>query len=278
MTKLGMIALKDGRLPSLEAICRSLSELWPAGQTVEIGWGDGTSDEERDDPDRVDAVFFRINDAKCFVALMPGPIPWSDLEGPCATSVLWADAEHEMKQHNTHFLASVMMPEEADPINGSVLLTQLITATIEASSNVIGIYYGDATLVVQPQLFKEMATTMLPDAFPLFLWVDIRVGVNDRGYTSGFTTGMHALGHMELETEDASDDPGDLRERLMSVCDYLLQNGPIIKNGNTIGQDENERIRVVYSDSVFGHEQQVMRLVYERLNLPEEKKPWWKVF
>jgi hypothetical protein len=44
-------------------------------------------------------------------------------------------------------------------------------------------------------------------------------------------------------------------------------------DGDTIGEDANERIRVVYAKSAFGHEGQVMRLQYET---PE--KPWWKLW
>ncbi len=58
----------------------------------------------------------------------------------------------------------------------------------------------------------------------------------------------------------------------------MLENGPVIKDRDTIGEDEHERIRVVYSDSKFGHEEKVMRLVYERpSNKPRpDGKPWWK--
>jgi hypothetical protein len=44
---------------------------------------------------------------------------------------------------------------------------------------------------------------------------------------------------------------------------------------NAAGEDANERIRVVYAKSAFGHEGQVMRLQYEAAS-PE--KPWWKLW
>jgi hypothetical protein len=42
-----------------------------------------------------------------------------------------------------------------------------------------------------------------------------------------------------------------------------------------VGEDENERIRVVYSNSAFGHEGRVMRLDYSAVQ-PQAKKKWWK--
>jgi hypothetical protein len=60
----------------------------------------------------------------------------------------------------------------------------------------------------------------------------------------------------------------------MSLCEYLLVNGPVIKDGHTVGESADEKIRVVHSPSAFGQEGQVMRLDYEAA----QKKPWWKVW
>ena len=61
----------------------------------------------------------------------------------------------------------------------------------------------------------------------------------------------------------------------MGLCEYVLTNGPVIQDGDTIGEDANEKIRVVYGKSEYGHEQEVMQLVYETAS---PKKPWWKLW
>ena len=53
---------------------------------------------------------------------------------------------------------------------------------------------------------------------------------------------------------------------------YLIENGLVIKDGHTVGEDENERIKVSYTDSAFGNEGEVMRLDYEAV---AKKKSWW---
>lgn len=68
---------------------------------------------------------------------------------------------------------------------------------------------------------------------------------------------------MELETLNSPEPLGELRERFFGLAGYLIENGPVIKDGNTIGEDGNERIKIVYTDSAFGHDSQVMRLEYE---------------
>jgi hypothetical protein len=83
---------------------------------------------------------------------------------------------------------------------------------------------------------------------------------------------MSALGHMEFETESSNEQPGELRERFFGLCNYVLENGPVIRDGDTIGEDANERIRVVYAKSAFGQEGQVMRLEYDAI---AKKKGWF---
>jgi hypothetical protein len=101
----------------------------------------------------------------------------------------------------------------------------------------------------------------LPGAPPIYIWVDFRVGMGESG-ASGFTVGMTALGHMELEAENVPETPVGLRERFFGLANYLMERGPVIQDGDTIGEDANERIRVIYADSAFGHEGAVMRLHY----------------
>ncbi len=69
---------------------------------------------------------------------------------------------------------------------------------------------------------------------------------------------------MEIEAVGTPEKPSELFDRFIGLTDYLLTNGPVIRDGNTIGEDENERIRVVYGQSNFGHEGEVMQLKYGR--------------
>jgi hypothetical protein len=121
--------------------------------------------------------------------------------------------------------------------------------------------------VIPSNLFQDMAKEILPEGLPLYLWIDFRVGNKD-GKTGGFTIGLAGLGHKEFETGNATDDVGTLRERLFNLANYVLENGPVIKDGNTVGADENEKIQVIYSKSMYRQEGTVMRLDYQ----PAQKK------
>jgi hypothetical protein len=258
---ISMIMLASDAPIRVSDVQHHLAENWPDLPAA-------TDVEEKDG-----TLALQIGEAGLIMARMPAPIPWSELEGPCATSILWRNAAAEVKKHAIHWI--VTMNGELDPLALSTALTQATAAALAVCPASIGVYWGNATLVIPKDIFINFAKDVLPHGPPLHIWVDFRVGKDSDTTSSGFTAGMKALGHMEFETQKSPEPPGELRERLLALAGYVVENGPVIRDGDTVGEDADERIRVVYADSLFGHEGQVMRLVYETAS---PKKPWWKLW
>jgi hypothetical protein len=256
---MAMIALGPNARLSGAAIQADLARQWPSLPKA-------TAMEEKED-----TFSFRVGTLDVIAGLMPAPIPWSDLEGPCATSWLWKDAAAVLRSHAKHLILTVSGEEQA--LDRIRLLTQVAASVLATCPEAVGVFWTHAAMVIQPPLFREFATTILPGGKPVHIWVDFRVGKGASGKLAGFTTGMEALGHMEFETEDSPEPPGELRERFIGLANYVLENGPVIRDGDTIGEDANERIRVVYADSAFGQKGKVMRLEYSG---SKRKKPWWR--
>lgn len=209
------------------------------------------------------------------IGIMPAPIPADSLEGPMATSWLWPDAAKELPQHKGHLIVSVNhFAGEPDPVEIRKVLTQAVASVLASSEGALGVYWGESGMVIGRDLFIEMAREFLPAQVPLVLWVDFRVGPvdQDSGLSYGFTAGMDNLGLMDLVTSNASEPPGELRQRLINIAEYLLDNGLVIEDGHTVGESAEEHIRVVYGPSPFGHEPQVMQLDYTSKT---KKKGWF---
>ncbi len=214
-------------------------------------------------------ISFGFDDAFAVLAVMPVPIPAADLAGPIETSVLWPDAGEELAASRGHLIVTVMTPDEGDPIELRKQLTRVVASALEGCEGALGVYWGDATMLIRRNVFRELAIKTLPSA-PLMLWVDFRLGRGEGGRSAGFTTGMTALGLMELESNTATEPPAQFRERLMAIAEYLVAKGLVIQNGHTVGEDANEKIMVVYGKSSFGHQHAVMRLEYSKA-----KKSLW---
>ncbi len=238
---------------------RQFAENWPSLPVV----------ADADEQDGI--VSFRLGASHIMIAKMPAPIAWSDLEGPYATSVLWRNATKEVRQHTIHWIVTVH--GELNPVEMAILLTQATACVLAASALAIGVYWGNAGMVIPKNIFIDFSKEVLPHGPPLDVWVDFRVGWETNKTSAGFTTGMKALGHMEFEAQTTPESPSELRKRFLALAGYVLENGAVIRDGDTVGEDADERIRVVYANSAFGHEGQVMRLEYERA---APKKPWWK--
>jgi len=251
---------KDFKL-SAQEIQRDLAATWP-------GLPAAGKPEKKEN-----TLAFRLGDADVIMGHMPAPIPWSDLEGPCATSWLWPKSAEELRSHAGHLIVTVMA--DKPPLERAKLLSIVAASIVHTCQGAIGVYWGDATLVIPGKLFREFAAEMLPAGLPLYIWIDFRIGRSQEGGTCGFTTGMEALGHMEFETLQSPEPPGELRERLFGLACYLIENGPVIRDGDTFGESADERIKVIYSQSAFGNPKQVMRLDYGGAG---GKKPWWKVW
>jgi hypothetical protein len=245
---MAMIALGPNARLSSGAIQAELGRRWPDLPRAKAAKKDDTT------------FSFRIGALDVIAGLIPAPIPWSDLEGPCATSILWKEAADVLRNHKTHLILTVSGTD--DPLERIRLLTQVTAALLTACAEAVGVFWTEATLVIPPRLFVEFATTVLPDGPPLDIWVDFRIGKSKSGKSAGFTKGMESLGHMEFETRDSPEPPGELRKRLHGLAHYVLENGPVIRDGDTVGEDAHERIRVIYGDSSFGLEKKVMRLEY----------------
>lgn len=244
----------------------SLKELQ---QALSANWADVPPGSEESEAE--EALSFRVGTADVVIGLMPAPIPWSDLEGPCATSILWPNAAATIREHTHH--AIVTVSGEFSPVELSTLLTKVTAALMTSSSEALGVFWTNALMIVPKDLFFDFSTKVLPMGPPIPIWVDCRVGWSEDKVTStGFTTGLESLGLMELEAQCATESPSELRSRFEAIAGYLLENGPVIGDGHTIGESDKEKIRVTYSPSGFGAKGEVMVLSYE----PSEKRSWWK--
>ncbi len=204
---------------------------------------------------------FEVGDEFVAMAHMPAPYPEKDLAGPLATSWMWPPEppKENVKQHRTHLLIT-MTGGSADPIRRRLILTA-VTALAAKQPGVMAVYWPEATLVHFPPLFVSMAESInSPVAPPLYLWVDLRVFRNPDDTTGLFTTGLAPLGHMEIEIPKIDMPPGELREWLLNIMYYLLENGPVLKDGETIGMSAEQKIRIRHCPSSFGHSGKVVRL------------------
>lgn len=255
-----MILFNEAPAYAVNALQAFLSSSWPDLPLI----SDVSAEEN--------TLAFNVAGAEVVIGTMPAPVPWSDLEGPCATSILWPAAAPVLQCLTHHAIVTVR--GELNPVALSTVLTQVTAAVMATTPGTPGVFWTNAALLVPKDMFIDFAVKIMPLGPPLTIWVDCRVGWTEvDAFSAGFTTGLAELGLMELEAENATEPPAELRKRFEAIARYLLENGQVISDGDTLGESADEKIRVVYGPSAFGIEGTVMRLVYEAI---PTKKSWWK--
>jgi uncharacterized protein DUF4261 len=246
---IAMVALDRTAKISGKAICDAWLARWPR------------SARPRDLTKNESTFSFHVGEHLIAFGLMPAPIPgMTDADGPCAKTPFWPNAAAEMRSHSRHVIVTVA--GDANPTDQMRVLTQATAALVDSCNECVGVYWPSSALLFPAKQFCDIACRFLPEGFPLPIWINFRIAKNADRASAGLTQGLSALGKMEFETTSSPESPKELRERLLGLVGYVLDGGPVIKNGDTIGEDANERIKVIYGPSSFGGEGRVMRLEY----------------
>lgn len=245
---LSMVAIQEPAAPASDRLFAELKKRWP------------DAPQPGDVEQKKNVLSFRLDDATAAVALMEAPIPWGDLEGPCASAWYWPKAVEAMKAHRAHLIVTLGGGRRT-PIDRCLLLTAL-TAAVTATSDAAGVYWSAGSVVQSPRAFLELAGQMSQDALPLRLWIDFRLVRERTGMHSLFTTGMQAFGHMELEVPKSRQRPEAIFDFAFNAAHYLLDRGPVLKDGDTIGTSPEQKVRVRHVSSRWGHPGKILSLAF----------------
>ncbi|MFO0904408.1 MAG: DUF4261 domain-containing protein [Pirellulales bacterium] len=208
-----------------------------------------------------------VDGATVMFAKMPAPIPDASVPAERKT-LLWPNVNSSLSGHKSHWIVTVVGKADGKPLDRARLLTKAVHTFLSTHAAALGVFWGGHGHPVSSATFRELAKKSFRSGEdPFEIWVEFQVGWLPEGMaggkSAGYTRGLSDLDLKDLETVCAYEPPSDLLDRLHGLAQYLLAKGPVIRDGDTIGHDANEKIRVVYSQSQFGSEKQVMRLDYQ---------------
>lgn len=243
---LAFLALNSDKLPKKEAFVKALAEQF--GKDVKL------EKIEIDQEER--SVSLTINGHVCVMMQLGRPIPWGDLEGPCATTYFWKDATKMMKAHKDHYICTMLGGKTK--YQQTLYLTKAMAA-LAATSDTAGIYWGNATLVTEPSDFIELAKEATAKKPPITLWVDYRMWHGENKKFNVVTTGLDAFGKMDVEIIDSERKRSEVMNIVMAAV-YVQLMGDVFKDGDTIGHDNKMKIPTKHAKSLWEREGKVLRI------------------
>ncbi|MCQ4191518.1 DUF4261 domain-containing protein [Methylocystis suflitae] len=207
-------------------------------------------------------LVFLHEDDMFAVGKVDAPCPISK-DDPCVQFTwYWPDAWEAVSTHKAHLLPSVS--GGADAKRRAALHGQLVAAVVDAARDAVAVHWASSDSLWPAPL---VAQTIAPgdQKPPVPFCVAIKLSRDADGGVSGATRGLAAFGLMEIEAEGFKGDPRQLNGLMLDLAGYLIEAGPVIKDGDTIGPDAGTKIVVRHETSGFVPGQPVYRL-YESEN------------
>lgn len=241
---LALVLLDNPATPDMSAVARILRARHPELAT-EVAENGGAQQAQANSP--------LIRCGNEFVAVMSMPARIPDDSGLWSRAArTWPESKTVAARHRGHLIVS-MLGQSQRPLVAARITTAVIGALIAAMRECCGVVW--AGQVARPSdLWLDMSSRSFapfPD-YPFTLWVDILPFRSDRKI-GAITMGLSAFVGREIEFETGRLTLPALIDKVAGLSVYLIEHGNVVKDGDTIGADESERIAVRYRNSdVFG--------------------------
>jgi hypothetical protein len=166
------------------------------------------------------------------------PFSWP-LEPMAQFAYWWPDAMKDIAR-STSFAAITCSWCRQSRLDAHIRHLVLVRELVDQLP-VIGVVWG--SVLIQPSVLKAEFDRLQQSELPFSVWVLIQFSKQPNGNILISTIGMRDFGQMEIETESTLplDQTFDLVRRFGS---YIVAKGPVVKDGDTMGLTETQRIKV----------------------------------
>lgn len=201
-----------------------------------------------DDPEPEDDVIYAdVNGYRVVVGLMPAPVPDGEAEYWAKGNYMWQDAVEVAASHKAHAIIAILGKED-DLIEKGKLFVKAVCAIMKQETAVA--FYNEGA-VFPPKMYLNFAGLMSDGHVPVLnlVWL----GIFSDGKQSGvYTYGMRRMGKEEMEVYIEADkaDFNELREFMLTIASYVLETGATLRDGETIGFTEEQKLPITLSKGV----------------------------
>lgn len=181
------------------------------------------------------------------------PIPTAELnEAIKGGRIGWPTAADELAPHIAHVIVATVNPVEnhTDALSGATGVT-FVAAAVAALTSALGVYWSAARAVRATKDFIRAAEGLALHQIPTDTWVrlDILQGSANlaEGLFAAITVGLQPFVGREIEFAPERMPPRTIAQRIVGTAQYLIANGMLLNDGDTLGVDQSERMRVRFA-------------------------------
>jgi len=236
---LALVLLESPATPDMVALAGALRARHPELPMEVDGVGEGGM--------RKGSPLLRCGNEFVAVMSMPAPIPEdSGLWSRAATT--WPEGKAVAARHRGHLIVSVL-GQNQQPLSAARLTTAVTGALIATMPQCCGVVWN-GKVARSADLWLDMSIQSFapfPD-YPSSLWFDMLPYRSGAGI-GAVTTGLSAFAEREIQFETRKLTLATLISKVDGLAAYLVEHGPVVKDGDTFGRDDRERFAVRYKNS-----------------------------
>lgn len=196
---------------------------------------------------RGDTVVFEADGMMATVGLMEAKVPNGEAEYWANSNFMTREKSVEAaKNHKAHLLVAVLNRGLA-PLEAGKLFVKVACTCLKAS-NALGIY--DCGTVWLPEYFIRSAMVMKDGEVPLMNLVFVGLYQDEKGVSS-WTNGLSSFGKEELEILASSKSPSEVYGLMWDISSYLIKEGAVLRDGETIGFTIDQKLPLTLSNGVY---------------------------
>jgi hypothetical protein len=231
---LGMILLEEPNSLDIKKVVSELREKW----NLKV------DDKESSNETSV----LEINGYKVAIANMNVAIPGDEIETTAEYNYLWKNAKEEATKHSGHIILSIMNAGK-NPVEENKLYTKIASSVLNNSKS-IGIYIGGRTLLLKKDFYQSLTNEMSDESLPLYNWIYFGLRT-ENGKNSMYTYGLTDFNKTEIEIIETTDSREEINEMMLNLVNYILVSDVTLKNGETIGFTEEQKLKITISKGKF---------------------------
>lgn len=227
----------------MEQIKANLLEDWNIDYSQAEGAADSDSNEESQE-----TLVFEVDGFMLAVSFVPAPIPDGEAEHFAKGNYLWREAEEVTKTHVAQIIIAVIDSSGGSRLEAGRFYTKLAASCLKLP-NAVGIYTSGT--VMQPEFFIPLAEELkTEEIFPLLNLVHFGLVWSETGL-NGYTSGLNALGKDEIEVLNSKATPEELRDFLIDIAYYIVDQNVTLRDGETIGFSAEQTLPITRSQGVY---------------------------
>jgi hypothetical protein len=226
-----------------------------------------------------EAMLVTIEGKPYTVISVEQPLPRDAWHSAVELDRVWPEASEAMAQQRAHLIvASLTAPASHGDAMEMAAAISMITAAIVSLSDALAVIWSNGDVISEARTFQMQALGLANRQLPIdrwigFTWLDGPPTDKGERTLACLTTGLRPFVGRELEFLPAPLPPVTIAQRLIGTCQYLIANGLVLGDGETLGISQSERIRVRHAAQGQRPGVPVLKLSVEMLDQPPAPPP-----